>query len=546
MKMVQKELIKRTFLLFFCSITFHSILSTNNKENTWNRLVTVNKNWLKVKGRLSYTYTPKSEKELVQLHLLNVISYLKQQKVSYLNEEQQNNRALNIDILYKYCLKGDYPINNITTDRTPIFIDYKGTHCAVGYLLKGNGLGIVSKEIAQDQLLAYLPDIKHAKLINWQKSCGLSFFELSLIQPTYGPPIYICASPSPVKWNLVKPDGFNAKKLFTNNENNSIYRLVDIGENGLNQKIQLYSNSNEQWKDVGTKIKGQIQDLIFSDNEIYLSVFLTEENYPHQLLQLNKNRWKKIAHFNGNIISIQPLQNKLYILGNFNRVNDSIFSEMVVINKKTVLPFKPVGLGHVSFKSIKSSETCLFLTDHRSVYKMKYDTINHLANINYYQYISDLQFDAVMDTLFMSSPSISGYNKYYSPHEEPFYLNTHYDRNHPFGSINFTKCQVLNGNMIIAGDFKSSTLIPQVNDNRSLITCPNSENSHWYGEGLLYHYGNIFYPILNTGVVQDFVAVNKYIYILKNDGDIYYTSLDSIEQEINQLKKQTALNIEGN
>ena len=139
----------------------------------------------------------------------------------------------------------------------------------------------------------------------------------------------------------------------------------------LKHEIRTYSTNSKTWKKIGFQINGQILDLVFCNNQIYLSVFLPHENFPHQLVKLNGNKWEKVAQFNGNIISIQALQNKLYVLGNFKKVNDSINSNFVVVKENVIKPFRPVGLRTTFYDHMKSSETALFLTSNGGIYKFK-------------------------------------------------------------------------------------------------------------------------------------------------------------------------------
>ena len=92
--------------------------------------------------------------------------------------------------------------------------------------------------------------------------------------------------------------------------------------------------------------------------------------------------------------------------------------------------------------------------------------------------------------------------------------------------------------MLISGDFKTSTLIPQVNDERHLVQCPDEQCAHWYGEGLLYAYKNMHYPILSEGIVLDFVQLKDDLYVLQNDGSMVFANINTIEKEITKLRER--------
>ncbi|RYM33336.1 hypothetical protein ERX46_10350 [Brumimicrobium glaciale] len=525
--------------LFLGLIVFPSFGITNQQKETHHLLVNVNENWTELENEIQFTSTPNSEQELIQLHLLNVISYLENQSVIHLDKKQKENRLLNISILKKYNQQGVFPINNLTNYRTPIFIDSKNTYCAVGYLMKESGFQKAAQEIAEKQLLSYLKDIEHSQLISWQKKSGLSLFELALIQPTYGPPTLVCAAKTPVQWTPVLTDSLKISQIFKNEIDNSIYCISSSDQLGLKHEIKRYSTVDQTWKSVGNQILGQILDLSFCDKEIYVSVLLPHEEFPHQILKLNNEKWEKVAHFNGNIISIQCFQNKLYVLGDFNKVNSSVTTDLAVINENSIESFYKTGKRTHSFDKMLSSKTSLFLLDRGSIYQYKNDTIKPLNSIKYYNYLRDFTLNALADTLYIASIYIPGYYKYFDKQEKAVTLeNMVNGTSYPYNNPKLTQSKIVNGNMVISGAFKSSTLKPQINDNSRLIDCNEELSKHWYGEGLLYHFEDTFYPIQADGAVLDFVHLNDKIYILKNDGRIAFAGVENIEKEIVDLRER--------
>jgi hypothetical protein len=518
---------------------FQSFGITDDKAKTHQTLMQVNKNWKNIAQFIEFTDTPSTEQELVKLHLKNVIAYLEKQPLDNYNAKQKLNRIQNISILRNYVIAGEFPKNNKTTYRTPIFIDDSNVHCAVGYLLKESGLGKVAKEIASNQLLAYLPEIEHPKLPIWQKTSGLSMFELALIQPTYGPPIPVCAEESPVSWREVTKNT-TISKLFQNE--NIIYGLATIDELGLQQEVLIFDANTNEWNPIGNQITGDILNITFCNKTIYISTLLPNEENPHQLLKLQDRKWEKVAHFNGNIVGLQTFQNKLYVHGNFSSVNDEVKSNFVVIDNDIVSPFSAIGATTTTFDHMKASETALFMTSNGGIYRYKNDSIKYLTTIQYYSYINNINLDANADTLYVSSLSIQGYNSYYDHLEHPTYMNNMlYGQDYPYSSVYFTKSQKVNGNMLVAGDFKTSTLIPLVNDERHLVKCPEEQCAHWYGGGLLYQFENMHYPIIDEGIILDFVQLNDRLYVLKNDGSVSFASINGIERDIIELRERAGL-----
>jgi hypothetical protein len=69
--------------------------------------------------------------ELIKTHLLLVENSLREKELN-LTKTQSQNRSLCLDILKGYRERGVFPINLYHSERTPYFIDHKGTACAVG------------------------------------------------------------------------------------------------------------------------------------------------------------------------------------------------------------------------------------------------------------------------------------------------------------------------------------------------------------------------------------------------------------------------------
>ncbi len=538
--MVQRESIKWCFWAILCLIGFSANGATKEQKRTHSVLIQVNSNWEELTQEIDYTFSPNTEKELVQLHLLNVIAFLERQHSNDWNDKQRVQREKNIQILKSYCRKGNFPKNNRKDYRLPIFIDEKDVHCAVGFLMKESGHGNMAKDIARNQLFAFVKDIQHEQLISWQRTSGLTFFELALIQPTYGPGIPVCSSPSPIEWYEVNKNDDNIVRFIKDPHDAWIYGISHLDDYGLSQEIKRFSPKTNQWASYGPEINGQILDVVHCDGKMYISAFLPEEFYPHQVLVLKGKVWRKVAHFNGNILSIESFKNELYVLGNFNKANDSISSSLVVIGGRSIKPFQPIGWRYIPFDHMKASKSALFLTSNSIIYKVKNDSINRLANIKYYNYIKHISLDAEADTVFVTSLSIAGYNAYFDNREQSVYVNQMIrGREYPYNALNFTRSNKINGNMLIAGDFKSSTLIPQINDERYLVECPEEQSANWHGEGLLFENDKKFYPILDEGVVVDFVQLQNRLFVLKHDGAVIFANLNSIESAIDQLKKRS-------
>jgi hypothetical protein len=82
-------------------------------------------------------------------------------------------------------MAGRFPHNHVGPGLTPVFIDEHGTACAVGYLLLEGGAAELARQIAHEQPLARLPEIRSPALARWAMENGFQVEELALIQPSY-------------------------------------------------------------------------------------------------------------------------------------------------------------------------------------------------------------------------------------------------------------------------------------------------------------------------------------------------------------------------
>lgn len=123
-----------------------------------------------------------AEKRHIQAHLA-----LTELRLRFVRPKNTVNRQLVLDILQDYWKAGMFPINtHKTARRTPVFIDDKGTYCAVGHLLAQTGYVGLASEINQDNKFVLVEKLNNRKAEAWLNKYGLSREEAALIQPGYG------------------------------------------------------------------------------------------------------------------------------------------------------------------------------------------------------------------------------------------------------------------------------------------------------------------------------------------------------------------------
>jgi hypothetical protein len=180
-----KNLLKHLLITACALISFSCTAGISKQE-----LLTVNKNWqtqpstpiicfdidTKITG---FNYS-------IAQHLLNVINTIStNENTNALNEKTKQRKIALLNTLKTYAYKGAFPINDYLPCQNPVFIDRRGTHCAVGYLLQQSGYENIAQDINATQQFAFINEIKNKKLNAWAKEYGFTKDELAWIQPAY-------------------------------------------------------------------------------------------------------------------------------------------------------------------------------------------------------------------------------------------------------------------------------------------------------------------------------------------------------------------------
>ena len=102
-------------------------------------------------------------------------------------------RALLLDELAAYREEGRFPRHDAKGVETPVFVDARGTHCAVGHLLRVTGEHAMVERIAASRNLARVHELADEPgLSSWLDAVALDIDEAARIQPTY------CSTPATI------------------------------------------------------------------------------------------------------------------------------------------------------------------------------------------------------------------------------------------------------------------------------------------------------------------------------------------------------------
>ena len=109
------------------------------------------------------------------------------EQILAIRESLEESRLSNIKAVKAYRDRGQFPINNRSEKPVPIFVDDRGTRCAVGYLIHCSGRDEIVAHVENTDNGIYLDGALDAVVSEWIQLSGLTQRELALIQPGYGP-----------------------------------------------------------------------------------------------------------------------------------------------------------------------------------------------------------------------------------------------------------------------------------------------------------------------------------------------------------------------
>ena len=258
------------FLFLFISIPSLFALQPELKRPAFEHFYEVNQEWkhhpeLAPNVQLSFN----NDIERISAHLYFVENALRNSSTKGLERKAIQKRMALLDTLQQYAKAGQFPQNIGHSERRPYFIDHKGTHCAVGYLMLASGNSKLALQIQKEQNFDYLRDIKTAGVAEWAAEHGFKVEELAWIQPGYLPsnnyaPV-LNGTDGPVYAICEKVSG-TGKMIFIgdfNNADNQPCSNIAYYENGamqclggglLGELTSLYSNYN------GINVAGSIEN----------------------------------------------------------------------------------------------------------------------------------------------------------------------------------------------------------------------------------------------------------------------------------------------
>lgn len=365
----------RVSILF---VLLNAVVTTTNASEKLNYLLQVNAQWQHQPERESLSILAQANErssynQWITAHLLLVEQALRNRDVEQLNNQQKQNRNKLLDVLHHYATEGVFPVNDYLLYKNPVFIDRKGTHCAVGYLMLKSGFGALANTINQQQKFAYVHQIVVPGVAEWATEFGFSIDELAWIQPGYPPTTAVTDMDGGVDGTVhtVAVDGqtvyaggdfvHTASGITCNHvamwvsgfagftwvslnggTNGPVYKLLLHNDKlyvagnftqagNINARnVAVYEIAQGQWQALGNGLDSTVRSLLFYNNELYAAGFFTGF-----VAKWNGNTWQDIGQnfmYGEGARTLEVWDNQLLIGGNFELATGMIRKHVATYN----------------------------------------------------------------------------------------------------------------------------------------------------------------------------------------------------------------------
>ncbi len=282
----------------------HAQLDPGQDAPLGEHLLAVNAQWISMDPAVlddQRTVVFATEAARIAEHLHNVADRLAKRTPISLDEETYKRRRELLDTLHVYADRGRFPLNLTVPGRTPVFIDEKGTACAVGQLMIGSGHEALAERIRQEMNLAYIHDIALPEVAVWARDHGFTIDELAWIQPTY-------------HFERIQPPGVLAAFDLANGD-----RIEVQAPKGPNapQELRLVRKNGQGEKVLATfPLLSAVQAMEFN-GQVYVAGMPPAKGPSAEVYHWNGTSLKALDPFPGRMVigSIHMQNGRLHVVG---------------------------------------------------------------------------------------------------------------------------------------------------------------------------------------------------------------------------------------
>lgn len=309
------------FTLVLLSAVFTS--QANNQETAFKNLMNVNAEWKNqtdVTDALAGVITnkPATFNDWIATHLMLVEKTLRARDVNHLSAAQKENRFKLLNELNSYWKAGTFPVNDYLLYKNPVFIDKKGTHCAVGYLMMQSGSDDLAQRINRNEKFAYVRQIKTEGVTAWADENGFTVDELAWIQPGYPPMTTV----------VDMEGGLNGtvNTIAVDDVTQTVYAAGSFDSTGKGtvcNNIAAYISgfAGYDWVAVGSGVNGTVHAMIVNNNKIYVGGEFTMAGAMAAnhiaVYDISTGQWSALGSLDSTVRALAFYNNELYAGGNF-------------------------------------------------------------------------------------------------------------------------------------------------------------------------------------------------------------------------------------
>ncbi len=293
--------------------------AVNNAE-TFKHLCAVNSEWKNQPDvkHIAISQTPANFNEWITTHLLLVEQTLRARNTSAYSATQRQHRLHLLDELHAYALAGVFPVNDYMLYKNPVFIDRKGTHCAVGYLMMQSGHDDLAKAIDANEKFAYVKEIKTSGVTEWANAFGFTVDELAWIQPGYPPQIDAQDMDGGVN-GVVNAMAFDPSNSILYAAGNFTATTSGVQANNIAMWVSGFAGWD--WANVGSGTDGAVHALLLHNNKLYAGgEFTTAGGVAANhvaVYDIATGQWQSMGSLDSTVRALAVYKNELYAGGLF-------------------------------------------------------------------------------------------------------------------------------------------------------------------------------------------------------------------------------------
>lgn len=313
----------RSLILLLLFPLANVLFASKNNEQVLQQLSNVNSQWSKQPEHLSVinaagTFHHTNFNQWIATHLMLVEKTLRNRDVSALTVSQKQNRWNLLNELNGYWKAGVFPINDYLLYKNPVFIDRKGTHCAVGYLMMQSGHDALAQAIDANEKFAYVYEIKTAGVAEWAAEHGFTVDELAWIQPGYPPNVQASDLDGGLNGtvNTMAVDSSSQIVYVGGSFTQSI-----SGANCTNVAAWINGFAGYDWIPVGSGVNGPVYTMLLHNNKLYVGgEFTTAGSVAAKniaVYDITLGQWQALGSLDSTVRALAIYNNELYAGGNF-------------------------------------------------------------------------------------------------------------------------------------------------------------------------------------------------------------------------------------